>query len=167
MHQRNSSLHFSDCIDSRGLRKPDFYCNDKTIEQLSIKSYMKCKSENGLTQTSECIRGGIRCHGLWISPFNWTEQCFWLRFFLFTCLGVLIWLIDWLFIVLYPPQVWRRHHCWGKVAKFRPMLVAQGLWGIFIVPQVLWHGASVFPVTFGLPHSVASYETQGDVENLI
>jgi hypothetical protein len=39
--------------------------------------------------------------------------------------------------------------------------------GIFIVPHLLRHGASVFPVSSeGPPHSVASYDTQGDVENL-
>jgi hypothetical protein len=39
--------------------------------------------------------------------------------------------------------------------------------GIFIVPRLLWHGASVFPVSSeGPPHSVASYDTQGDVEDL-
>jgi hypothetical protein len=35
------------------------------------------------------------------------------------------------------------------------------------VPHLLWHGASVFLVSSkGLPHSVASYDTQGDVEGL-
>ena len=39
--------------------------------------------------------------------------------------------------------------------------------GIFIVPHLLWHGASVFPVSSeGPPLSVASYDTQGDVEDL-
>jgi hypothetical protein len=39
--------------------------------------------------------------------------------------------------------------------------------GIFIVPHMLRHGASVFPVSSeGPPHFVASYDTQGDVENL-
>jgi hypothetical protein len=39
--------------------------------------------------------------------------------------------------------------------------------GIFIVPHLLWHGASAFPVSSeGLPHSVAFYDTEGDVENL-
>jgi hypothetical protein len=39
--------------------------------------------------------------------------------------------------------------------------------GIFIVPHLLWHGASVFPISSeGPPHSIASYDTQGDVENL-
>jgi hypothetical protein len=39
--------------------------------------------------------------------------------------------------------------------------------GIFIVPHLLRHGASVFPVSSeGPSHSVASYDTQGDVENL-
>jgi hypothetical protein len=36
------------------------------------------------------------------------------------------------------------------------------------VPHLLWHGASVFPVSSeGPPHSVASYNTHGDVENLL
>jgi hypothetical protein len=36
--------------------------------------------------------------------------------------------------------------------------------GIFIVPHLLWHGASVFPVSSeGTPHSVASYDTHRDV----
>jgi hypothetical protein len=39
--------------------------------------------------------------------------------------------------------------------------------GIFIVPHLLWHGALVFPVSSeGPPHSVASYDTRGDVEDL-
>jgi hypothetical protein len=38
---------------------------------------------------------------------------------------------------------------------------------IFIVPHLLRHRASVFPVSSkGPPHSIASYDTQGDVENL-
>jgi hypothetical protein len=38
---------------------------------------------------------------------------------------------------------------------------------IFIVPHLLWHGASVFPVSSeGPPHSVASYDTQRDVKDL-
>jgi hypothetical protein len=36
--------------------------------------------------------------------------------------------------------------------------------GFFIVPHLLGHGASVFPVSSdGSPHSVTSYDTQGDV----
>jgi hypothetical protein len=47
------------------------------------------------------------------------------------------------------------------------VLRAFELGGIFIVPHLLWHGASVFPVSSeGLSHSVASYDTQGDVEDL-
>jgi hypothetical protein len=39
--------------------------------------------------------------------------------------------------------------------------------GIFIVPHLLWHGTSVFPVSSeGLPDLFASYDTQGDVEEL-
>jgi hypothetical protein len=39
--------------------------------------------------------------------------------------------------------------------------------GIFIVPHLLRHGTSVFPVSSkGPPLSVASYDTRGDVEDL-
>jgi hypothetical protein len=39
--------------------------------------------------------------------------------------------------------------------------------GIFIVPHLLRHGASFFPVSSeGPPHSVAFYDTRGDVKNL-
>jgi hypothetical protein len=42
---------------------------------------------------------------------------------------------------------------------------AQG--GIFIVPHLLWHGTSVFPVSSEAPHHlVASYDTREDVEDL-
>jgi hypothetical protein len=34
-----------------------------TNSNQSHKSYKKNKSDNGRTQTSEFIRGGIRCHG--------------------------------------------------------------------------------------------------------
>jgi hypothetical protein len=39
--------------------------------------------------------------------------------------------------------------------------------GIFIVPHLLRHGTSVFPVlSEGPPHLVASYDTQAGVEDL-
>jgi hypothetical protein len=39
--------------------------------------------------------------------------------------------------------------------------------GIFIVPHLLWHGASFFPVSSKRPpHLVASYDTRGDVKDL-
>jgi hypothetical protein len=60
--------------------------------------------------------------------------------------------------------IWRRHHYHWKAAEFRPTLGVQGHWagGIFIVPLLLWHGTSVFPVSSeGPPHSVDSYDTWG------
>jgi hypothetical protein len=46
-----------------------------------------------------------------------------------------LWLIDWLidYLLFYVPLknfslIWRRDHCRWRVAKFRPMLGAQGLW---------------------------------------
>jgi hypothetical protein len=47
----------------------------------------------------------------------------------------------------------------------RPRAFEQG--GIFIVPHLLWHGTSVFPVSSeGPPHSVASYDTRRGVKDL-
>jgi hypothetical protein len=38
---------------------------------------------------------------------------------------------------------------------------------MFIVPDLLWYRVYVFPVlSEGPPHSVASYDTQGDFEDL-
>jgi hypothetical protein len=42
--------------------------------------------------------------------------------------------------------IWRRHHCRWRAPKFRPMLSAFWQGGIFIVPHLLWHGTSIFPV---------------------
>jgi hypothetical protein len=56
-----------------------------------------------------------------------------------------------------------------KGCKIWPMLSAQGFeqGGIFIVPHLLWNGTSVFPVSSeGPSHSVASYDTQGGMEDL-
>jgi hypothetical protein len=47
------------------------------------------------------------------------------------------------------------------------MLGVQSLWGIFIVPHLLWHGTSVFMVSTEEPtHLVTSYHLQGDAEDL-
>jgi hypothetical protein len=82
------------------------------------------------------------------------------------------WLID--SLQFYVPLknfslIWRRHHCRWRAAKFRPMLGAQirsfeqGV--IFIAPHLLWHGASVLPVSSeGPPILVASYDTQGGMD---
>jgi hypothetical protein len=64
---------------------------------------------------------------------------------------------------------WRLHHCKWRSAKFRPMIglgaFEQG--GTFIVPHLLWHGASVFPVSSeGPPHLVSFYDTPRDAEDL-
>ena len=70
----------------------------------------------------------------------------------------------------------RIFHLYGDVATAGEGLQNLGLCsalrafeqgGIFIVPHLLWHGTSVFPVSSEWPpHSVASYDTQGDVEDL-
>jgi hypothetical protein len=76
-------------------------------------------------------------------------------------------MIDWLFSVLRPAQEYFTYMETSplqvKVCKLLGLYSAlrafeQG--GIFIVPHLLWHRASVFPVSSeGPPHSVASYDT--------
>jgi hypothetical protein len=80
-----------------------------------------------------------------------------------------------LFTVLYVSLknfslTWRHHHYWWRASKFRPMLGTQGLWAgrdlYRETPAVTWP-ASVFPVSAKMPlHSVSSYDTQGDGEDL-
>jgi hypothetical protein len=84
-------------------------------------------------------------------------------------------LIDWLIIYCFTSRS-RIFHLYGDITFTGEGLQNLGLCsalrafekgGIFIVPHLLWHGASVFPVSSeGLSHSVASYDTQRDVENL-
>jgi hypothetical protein len=80
-------------------------------------------------------------------------------------------LIDWLFTVLRPNQEYFTYE-YEDVTITSEGLQNLGLhaWcsrpfeqeGIFIVPHLLWHGTSVFPVSSeGLPHSVALRHTRG------
>jgi hypothetical protein len=83
--------------------------------------------------------------------------------------------IDWLIIYGFMSRS-RMFHLYGDVTISGEGLQNLGLYsaltafergGIFTVPHLLWHSASVFPVSSeGSPHSVASYDTQRDVENL-
>jgi hypothetical protein len=90
-------------------------------------------------------------------------------------IGKSIWMqvrFDWLFFVLRPAQ---EYFTYGDVTIAGEGLQNLGLCsalrafeqgGIIIVPHLLWHEASAFPVSSeGPPHSVASYDTHGDVEN--
>jgi hypothetical protein len=83
--------------------------------------------------------------------------------------------IDWLIIYSFTSRT-RIFHLYGDVTIAGEGLQNLGLClalkaleqgGIFIVPHLLWHGASVLPVSSeGSPHLVASYDTRGDVEDL-
>jgi hypothetical protein len=83
-----------------------------------------------------------------------------------------VWLIDYLSFTSHS----RIFHLYGDVTITGEGLHHKGLCSalrvfkrgdIFIVPHLLWHGTSVFLVSSeGPPYSVASYDTQGDVENL-
>jgi hypothetical protein len=82
---------------------------------------------------------------------------------------------DWLIIYSFTSRS-RIFHLYGDVTIAGEGLRNLGLCtalrtfeegGIFIVPHMLWHVTSVFPVlSEGPPHSVASYDTHGDVEDL-
>jgi hypothetical protein len=79
-------------------------------------------------------------------------------------------IIDWLIIYGFT-SLSRIFHLYGDVTIAVEGLQNLGLCsalrafeqgGIFIVPHLLWHGTSVFPVSSdGLPHSVASFDTRG------
>jgi hypothetical protein len=84
-------------------------------------------------------------------------------------------LVDWLISYGFTSRS-RIFHLYGDVTIAGEGLQNLGLWsaksafeqwGVFIVPHLLWHGTSVFPVSSeGLPYLVASYDTQEDVEDL-
>jgi hypothetical protein len=83
-------------------------------------------------------------------------------------------MIDWLIIYCFM-SCSRIFHLYGDVTIAGEGLQNLGLCsalkafeqgGIFIVPHLLWHGTSVFPVSSeGPSHSVASYDTHGDAED--
>jgi hypothetical protein len=99
-------------------------------------------------------------------------------------LAVAFSLIDWLIIVLRPAQEFFHLHVYRDVtiaSEGDVTIACEGLQnlglctalrafeqgGIFIVTHLLRHGASVFLVSSeGPPHSVAFYDTQGDVKDL-
>jgi hypothetical protein len=64
---------------------------------------------------------------------------------------------DWLIIYTITGEGLQNLGLWSSPRAFE-----QG--GIFIVPHLLWHGASVFPVSS--QSLVASYDTQGNMEDL-
>jgi hypothetical protein len=56
--------------------------------------------------------------------------------------------------------IWRRHQWRAANLGLCSALRAIEQGGIFIVPHLLWHGTSVFPVSSeGPPHLVAFYDT--------
>jgi hypothetical protein len=83
--------------------------------------------------------------------------------------------IDWLIIYCFTSRS-RLFHLHGDVTIAGEGLQKLGLCsalrafehgGIFIVPHLLWHRTSIFPVSSEVPpHSVASYDTHGGAEDL-
>ena len=83
------------------------------------------------------------------------------------------WLID--YLLFYVPlknislYIWRRHHYRWRAAKFRHILGAQGLWagrGLYRVTPAVTRGLGFSGLIRRTAHSVASYDTLGDVEDL-
>jgi hypothetical protein len=80
--------------------------------------------------------------------------------------------LDHWLIVLYPAEesftYMRIHHCrWRDAVGLCSALRVFEQGDIFIVPHLLWHGASLFPVSFeGSSLWLASYNTQGRGEDL-
>jgi hypothetical protein len=78
-------------------------------------------------------------------------------------------LIDWIFTVSHPAQdfllIQRWHRCQWKLQKVSicPMLRTFEQKGMFMMPKLLWHGAFTSEEP---PHLVASYDTQGDANDL-
>jgi hypothetical protein len=85
---------------------------------------------------------------------------------------ILDWLIDYLlFYVLLKniSLIWRRHHCRWRAAKFRPMLGAQGIWAgrdLYRATPAVARDLGFSGLIQGLPHSVTSYDTHGDADDL-
>jgi hypothetical protein len=83
--------------------------------------------------------------------------------------------MDWLIIYGFTSRS-NNFHLYGDVTIAGEELQSLGLYsalrafeqgGIYIVPHLLWHGASVFSVSSERPpFLVASYDTRGDVEDL-
>jgi hypothetical protein len=70
---------------------------------------------------------------------------------------------DWLIIYGFTSRS-RIFNLYGDIAITGEGVQNSGLWSAL---SLLWHGASVFPVSSEVPpHSVASYDTQGDVKDL-
>ena len=64
------------------------------------------------------------------------------------------WMIEYCFLCPFEniSHVYRRHHCRWRAAYFRPLLVAfnYGHWA-YIVQEMLWHGSSVYTVSYEVP----------------
>jgi hypothetical protein len=116
------------------------------------------------------------CWKIWLQQKYclWEIPTFFFKFY-FRVLNKVI--LDWLIIYCFTSRS-RIFHLYGDVIT----IAGEGLQnlglcsalrafeqgGIFIVPHLLCHGASVFPISSeGPPHSVASYNTRGDVKGLL
>jgi hypothetical protein len=85
-----------------------------------------------------------------------------------------LWLID--YLRFYVPLknislIWRCYHCRCRAAKSRPMLGAQGLWAgmdLYRATPAVTRDLNFSGLmrSEGPSHSVTSYDTQGDLENL-
>jgi hypothetical protein len=138
---------------------------------IMISSQMMVGGPEG--QNQYCPKKSFWCFcGIYIKG---RQQCICNRNYDSTYIGspmVCDWLIDYLRFYV-PLSIF---HLYGDVTIAGEGLQNLGLCsalrafeqgGIFIMPHLLWHGTSVFPVSSeGPPYLVAFYDTQGDVEDL-
>jgi hypothetical protein len=93
---------------------------------------------------------------------SWWEAKYYFFFLFISPIFQIDWMID--YLLFYVPLknislIWRRHRYRWRAENLGlcSALRASEQGGIFIVPHLLWHGTSVFPVSSeGPPHSVAS-----------
>jgi hypothetical protein len=124
----------SECYEPRWLysRTIQYGTRRTCIVQRRIHSTITCIMSRVMLHTTYTEQpilsqiGGVRLikHHCWFDTF-----CLCVKI-LFTFV-ITKWLID--YLRFYVPLkiislIWRRHHCRGRAAKFRPMLGAQGLW---------------------------------------
>jgi hypothetical protein len=83
-----------------------------------------------------------------------------------------VWLID--YLRFYVPLknfslIWKRHHCRRRASISRSMLRTQGLWAgrdLYRATPTVTRGLGFSGTSDRKPHLVASYNTQGGVEDL-
>jgi hypothetical protein len=151
-------------INYRSNETHDILCTYAIIPKLRLST--ESFTAASASSSKRLVHFGVHV----VTDFNywWRNDKMFLKFHLFNNIG----LIDWL--LFYIPLknfslIWRRHHYRRRAAKFRPMLGAQGLWAgrdlYRATPAVTW-GLGFSGHIWRTTHSIAFYDTLGDVEDV-